>query len=390
MMELSDIFTDKLKQEIIEFTQELVRIKSYSGQEEEIIRHVAAKMKHLGYDEIRIDSMGNLLGRIGDGPNSLLFDSHVDTVTADDASEWDIPPFSGEITDGKLHGRGSVDMKSAVAASVYAGALAKRANLIAGKTIYMSCTVYEEDCDGENLRHLFREFNLKPGSVIICEPSNNEIMLGHKGRAQFSIKTYGVPAHGSAPEKGINAIYEMSEIIKRVENLNRRLSGAEGLKPTAVISFISSKSASLNAVPSECEVSVDRRIVPGETEEGIRSEMDNLADGKNATWEVSTITRTSWTGAEILYRPFHLAWQIDPADNLVKSCVSAYRDTFGGAPGFFGFWDFSTNAVTPVRLGIPVIGFGPGDYKLAHMRNESCSVNQITDACRFYLNMICQ
>ena len=389
-MEISDILTDQLKREIIGFAQELVRIKSYSGQEEEIIRHVAAKMKHLGYDEVRIDSMGNLLGRIGDGPLSILFDSHVDTVTADDATEWDIPPFSGEITGGNLHGRGSVDMKSAVAASVYAGALAKKAGLTIGKTVYVSCTVFEEDCDGENLRHLFREFNLKPGYVIICEPSNNEIMLGHKGRAQFSIKTYGVPAHGSAPEKGINAIYEMSEIIQRVEFLNKRLSAADGLKPTAVMSFISSKSASLNAVPSECEVSVDRRIVPGETEEDIRSEMDKLVKGKNATWEVSTITRTSWTGLEIVYTPFHLAWQNDPADELVKSCISAYRATFESDPRVFGFWDFSTNAVTPVSLGIPVIGFGPGDYKLAHMRNENCSVDQITDACRFYISLICQ
>lgn len=387
-MVLSDILTDQLKQEIIEFAQELVRIKSYSGQEEEIIRHVAAKMKQLGYDEVSIDSMGNLLGRIGDGPRSVMFDSHVDTVTADDASEWEIPPFKGEITDGYLHGRGSVDMKSAVAASVYAAALAKRAGLASGKTVYVSCTVYEEDCDGENLGHLFRQFNLKPEEVIICEPSNNEIMLGHKGRAQFSIKTYGVPAHGSAPEKGVNAIYEMSEIIKQVENLNARLNVANGPKRTVMISSISSKSASLNAVPSECEVSVDRRIVPGETEEDIRGEMDKVVEGKNATWEVSTITRTSWTGMEILYRPFHLAWQIDPSHKLVKRCVSAYHATFGYEPGVFGFWDFSTNAVTPVSLGIPVIGFGPGDYKMAHMRNERCSVDQITDACRFYISLL--
>lgn len=387
-MNTLDLIAPELQQELKDFTQSLIRIKSYSGQEEEIIKFIEQKMKALGYDEVIIDSMGNLLGRIGNGKKSILFDSHVDTVAVNDEAEWDIPPFSGNIIDGYLHGRGSVDMKSSVAASVYAGAIAKQMGFASGKTVYVSCTVFEEDCDGENLKHLFKELNLKPGYVVICEPSNNKIALGHKGKVQISIKTQGISAHGSAPEKGVNAIYEMAEIIQRVEKVNARLMKQDAPRGTLVMSQISSTSASLNAVPSECEVYLDRRTVPGETEDAIKKEMDQLIQGRKATWEVGNLHRKSWTGMDIKYEPFHPAWKIDMGHELTQACIAAYRESFGSEPAEYDFWDFSTNAVTPVSLGIPTIGFGPGEYKLAHMRNENCKVEQIIDACGFYARLI--
>lgn len=384
----SNILTSDLQKELIEFAQTLIRIKSLSGQEGEVIRFIQQKMTALGYDEVTIDSMGNLVGRIGDGERSILFDSHVDTVEATDEDQWDVPPFSGEIVNGQLYGIGSVDMKSAAAASIYAGAIAKRMGLISGKTVYVSCTVFEEDCDGENLKHLFRELNLKPNYVVICEPSNNKIVLGHKGKAQIVIKTHGVSAHGSAPEKGVNAIYEMAEIIQRAEKKNLELMKKEGIKGSLVISRISSVSASLNAVPSECEIYIDRRTAPGETEEDIRQEIEQLIQGKNATWEIGTLHRKSWTGMEFTYEPFHRAWKIDLTHELTKACISAYRETFEREPTDYEYWDFSTNAVTPVSMGIPTIGFGPGESKLAHMKNEHCEVQQILEACCFYTRVI--
>ena len=377
------------EQELIEFAQQLVRIRSLSGQEEELLRFVEERMLALGYDQVVYDGMGNLLGRIGDGPGSIMFDSHVDTVEVTDAAQWDVPPFSGAVVDGLLYGRGSVDMKASVAATVYAGALAKAAGLVEGKTIYVSCSVFEEDCDGENLKHLFDELQIRPDCVIICEPSSNKIALGHKGKAQIAIKTHGVSAHGSAPEKGVNAIYEMAEIIQRVERTNLELMQRPGpRRSTLVMSRITSVAASLNAVPSECEVYLDRRTVPGETADDIRREIESLIAGKNATWEVGALRRTSWTGMEIRYEPFHPAWEIRRDHPLTEVCVAAYRAQFGVEPAGFDFWDFSTNAVTPVGLGIPTIGFGPGDHKLAHMRNENCPTAQIVDACGFYASLI--
>lgn len=383
-----DLIMPEITKELIEFTQSLVRIKSLSGQEGEIVRFIEKKMKALGYDEVIVDSMGNVVGRIGNGEKAILFDSHVDTVEVNDEEKWDVPPFSGNIVDGRLYGRGSVDMKSGAAASIYAGVIAKKLGFDAGKTIYVSCSVFEEDCDGENLKHSFKELNLKPGYVIICEPSNNKITLGHKGKAQISIKTQGISAHGSAPEKGLNAIYEMAEIIQRVEKKNLELIKKDGPKRTLVMSRISSTSASLNAVPSECEVYLDRRMVPGETEEAIKQEMDQIIEGKKATWEVGTLCRKSWTGMQIEYEPFHLAWKIDLGHELTRACIAAYRENYGSDPVEYDFWDFSTNAVTPVSLGIPTIGFGPGEYKLAHMDNECCKVDQIVEACNFYATLI--
>lgn len=376
------------QREIIEFAQQLVRIESLSGQEGEIQRFIQRKMLALGYDEAIFDGMGNLLGRVGDGPVSLMFDSHSDTVAVADAERWGFPPFGGEIVDGRLYGRGAVDMKSALAATVYAGALARDAGLTAGKTVYVSCSVFEEDCDGENLKHLFGELRLRPSYVVICEPSANTITLGHKGKMQSVIRTHGVSAHGSAPEKGVNAIYEMAEIIQRVERTNLELMKRGEPRPTLVLSRISSVAASLNAVPSECEIYLDRRTVPGETEDDIRSEMAGLVAGKDASWAVGTLRRTSWTGLEIVYEPFHAAWRIEEGHELTQACIAAYRSWFGSEPGGYDFWDFSTNAVTPVSMGIPTIGFGPGDHKLAHMVDESCPVSQIVDACGFYVSLI--
>jgi len=387
-MSTLDLITPELGQELIEFTQSLIRIKSMSGQEEEIIKSIEKKMKALGYDEVIIDSMGNVLGRIGNGEKAVLFDSHVDTVEVNDEAEWEVPPFSGNIVEGRLYGRGSVDMKSSIAASMYAGAIAKKLGVDSSKTIYVSCTVFEEDCDGENLKHLFKELNIKPNYVVICEPSNNKIALGHKGKAQISIRTHGVSAHGSAPEKGVNAIYEMAEIIQRVEKANAELMKKAAPRGTLVMSRISSTSASLNAVPSECEVYLDRRTVPGETKDDIKKEMDQLIQGKRATWEVGTLHRKSWTGMDITYEPFHSAWKIDLQHELTQACIAAYRENVGSEPDEYDFWDFSTNAVTPVSMGIPTIGFGPGEYKLAHMRNENCRVDQIIEACAFYTRLI--
>jgi len=387
-MQPVDAVTATIQSDLIEFARDLVRTRSYSGDEAQIVHLIEKKMQALDYDEIVVDDMGNIVGRIGNGREILMFDAHVDTVAVNDAAKWKHDPFGGVIADGRLYGRGAVDMKSSAAAAIYAGAAAKQLGIDGGKTIYVSCTVMEEDCDGENLKYLFKALGIRPDYVVICEPSSNRIALGHKGKAQIRIRTNGVSAHGSAPEKGVNAIYEMAEIIQRIEKRNRELMETEGMRGTLVLSKISSVSASLNAVPSQCEVYVDRRTVPGETEASIRQEMDRLVMGKNATWEVGTLRRKSWTGMDVVYEPFHPAWKISREHELTKACIQAYDETFGHGPGEFEFWDFSTNAVTPVAMGIPTIGFGPGDSKMAHMRDENCPVQQVVDACRFYTHAI--
>ena len=313
---------------LLTFAQELVRIPSFSGQEENVARAIARQMRDLMFDEVSIDGLGNVLGRIGDGEKCILFESHTDTVQVHDAEEWQVPPFSGESKDGWLWGRGSVDMKSGLAASVFAAAEARDKGWLEGKTVYVSGSVFEEDCDGEGIKHAMVEKDFTPHVAVICEPSGNQIVLGHKGKAQAIIRTHGVSAHGSAPEKGQNAVYEMAEIIQRVDQMNRNLPAINGRKGTLVLSNISSKAVSLNAVPSQCEIYLDRRTVPGETGEMIEAELDALVAGKNASWEIDTVHRTAWTGAPITYRPQHNAWELSPDHPLAQSAVRAYKNVF--------------------------------------------------------------
>ena len=388
-MEQTTGWTPEDGRALIAFVQQGVRTPSYSDQEGAYAALIRDKMEELGFDEARIDPAGNVVGRVGSGKTVLHFDSHMDTVEVHDEAEWVSPPFGGEIRDGMLYGRGSVDMKSSLSASVFAAALAKQRGLLEGKTVYVTGSVCEEYCDGVCLEHFYRDAGIRPDYCIICEPSDNTITLGHTGKVQARIFTHGVSAHGSAPEKGVNAVYEMAEIITRVEELNRRLSRTPG-GGTIVLSRISSVSASLNAVPSQCEIYLDRRLRMGETVAQVRRELDGLVAGKRAEWEPGTLRRTSWTGAELLYEPVHEPWSIPEDAPLTRACGAAYAAVFGAPPERWGFWDFGTNAVVPVSMGVPTIGFGPGEYKLAHMTDERCDPRQVEDACRFYTQLIAQ
>ena len=377
-----------MSNDLLAFTQKIVRIQSFSGQEGEVAEAIAAKMEALDYDEVIIDCYGNVLGRMGSGKKSILLESHMDVVQVHDADQWQVPPFSGEIIDGFLWGRGSTDMKSGLAASVFAPVVAKSQGSLEGKTVYVTCCIFEEDCDGEGLKHLMEQTGIRPDFAVICEPSGNQISTGHNGKAQVIIKTHGVSAHGSAPEKGVNAVYEMAEIIQRVEQTNLNLKPINGRKGTLVLSRISSTGVSLNAVPSECEIYLDRRMVIGEDEDSLKAEMAAIIDDKDAEWKIDTVHRTSWTGEAITYHPLHIGWEIERGHPLAQALFQAYGDVFGQAPEKTVYWDFSTDAVALISRNVPCIGFGPGESKLAHMRDERCAVDQIVKACAVYTGVI--
>ena len=383
-----DINFSKLQDDLIKFVQNAVRTQSCSGSEESLASLIQKTMKDLNYDEAIIDSTGNAVGRIGNGKTIIHFDGHMDTVQVHDGKNWKVPPFSGDIKDGAIFGRGSVDMKSGLCAAIYGAALAKKKGHLDGKTVYITGTVCEEYCDGESLKHFYKEFNLKPDCCIICEPSDNLIALGHKGKAQIRIVTHGVSAHGAAPEKGKNAVYEMSEIIKRVEQLNDKLCSGTENNGTIVLSDISCVNASLNAVPSECTIYLDRRLALGESIDKVKAEMDCLIKDKDAHWEIGTLHHTTWKGALLNYEPLHDPWKIGKDSKLAQALQRAYKNVSNKDACKFDFWDFSTNAVTPVSMGIPTIGFGPGEYKLAHMKDEHCSIQKIIEAFYVYAELI--
>jgi putative selenium metabolism hydrolase len=198
-----------VKADLIKFMQDIIRIPSLSCEEGAVIQRIRDEMLRLDYDEVTVDPMGNLLGRIGSGPRVIALDGHVDTVDVGDPSLWDRDPHSGDIEDGILYGRGTSDMKGGVASSVYAGAILKNKGIPDDVTLYVTATVQEEDCDGLCWQYIVNEDGLRPELVVITEPTSLRIYRGHRGRMELEVHTSGVSCHGSAPERGVNAVYKM-------------------------------------------------------------------------------------------------------------------------------------------------------------------------------------
>lgn len=372
------------EQSMVEFARELIRIRSYSGQERELAELIQSRMERLHYDDVTIDDMGNVVGRIGEARNpSVLLDAHMDTVEVNDMDSWTKPPFEGLVQNGSLFGRGAADMKSALAATVYAGAAARQTLLENGRAVYVTSSVCEECCDGEGLYHILTKDGIRPRYVMICEPSGNRIMLGHKGKMQTRIVTHGVSAHGATPQLGKNAVFEMASIIDRVERMNLELQKHDE-RGSISLTKIDCTSASPNAIPNSCSIRLDRRLAFGETERDAIGEMNTLIHAKEANWVYDELRMNSWTGRKIHYRPLHEAWRIPVEHPLTALCTAAYRKAFPSEEAILDYWDFSTNAVASVALKIPTIGFGPGDPMIAHTADEYCKVNEIVEAFHFY------
>ena len=384
-----DQFTESLREDIISFVQKLVRTQSYTGDEERIAMIVRDKMEELGFCDITIDAMGNVLGRMGSGHCTLLFDSHDDTVEVKDADQWEHDPFGAEITGGLMYGRGAVDMKAGLAASIYGAYIAGTCGVIPeGSAIYVSVSTMEEDYDGHALKYLLEHLDFKPDKVMICEPSNGlDISIGHRGRSLIEVHAEGVSSHGSTPHLGKNPVYLLREVIGRVEALNERLSEQEGEHGTVALTNIYCQTASNNSIPQNATLILDRRITPDETEDVISKEMDELLKGTEATWKFCDISGKSWNGHEFLFHSFLPAWEISRDHPYVQAAAAAYREVRGSEPNYFRF-NGCTNGISSAGLhGIPTIVMGPGELAMAHARDEYCPVEDIIDACKVYARL---
>jgi len=180
----------------------LVKIKSTSMHEKEVQLELKRQMEEAGFDEVRIDGLGNVIGRIGNGKRKLVIDGHMDTVDVGNLDNWNFDPFSGEIKDGYVHGLGSTDQEGGPAAAVTSGKILKELGFDKDLTFYVVGSVMEEDCDGLCWKYLIEEEKLRPDFVISTEPTNLNIYRGHRGRMEIVVKFRGLSCHGSAPERG--------------------------------------------------------------------------------------------------------------------------------------------------------------------------------------------
>ena len=372
---------------VARFLRDLIAIRSVSSREEAVIRRVEAEMAASGFDEVRIDAMGNILGRIGSGPRLLAFDAHVDTVDVGNPANWTVDPFEGDERDGVIYGRGACDMKGALASIVYGGRIIKDLGLEGDCTLWVVGSVQEEDCDGLCWQYIINEDHLKPEAVVITEPTNLAVYRGHRGRMEIEVRTSGVSCHGSAPERGVNAVYKMAPIIADIERLNDRLGGEPFLgKGTVTVAEIRSTSPSLCAVADSATIHLDRRLAATDTLESAVREIQELPGVKAAGAEVVVLDYAvpSWRGLTYPTKKYYPTWLLPEEHPLLRVASGTYEELFGEAPEV-GRWVFSTNGVAVMGMhGIPCIGFGPGNEVYAHMATEQIPVEHLVRASAWY------
>jgi putative selenium metabolism hydrolase len=379
--ELSDKYSDYTAGNL----SKLVRIKSLTASEKEVQLELKRQMEEAGFDEVRIDGLGNVIGRIGHGKKVLAIDGHMDTVDLGAARNWSFDPLGGEIRDGFVHGRGSVDQKGGPASFVTAGRILKELGFDADVTILFTGSVMEEDCDGLCWKYIVEEDGIKPDMVIITEPTNLNLYRGQRGRMEMQVHFYGRSSHGSAPERGINAIYMASQAALAIEKLNERLPTDEFLgKGSITVTEVISQSPSLCAVSDYARLHLDRRLTAGETRESAVAEIEEIIRGMNAKVELLTYSEKAYTGLEYGMDKYFPTWKMDEEHESVQKGIRTFTELFGRRP-LVDKWTFSTNGImTCGTYGIPTIGFGPGNEVLAHAPDEKVPVSDLVAAAAFY------
>lgn len=370
--------------------QKLVQIKSYSGDEKELVEYLISRMKEYNFDEYKHDALGSAIGKIGNGKVKIMYDAHIDTVQVTESEEWEYPPFEGKIVDGKIYGRGAVDEKPAMAGYLIAGKIIKE--LFKDEelpfTLYVVGSCLEEDVDGYPLTHITENEKIVPDYVVLGEPTDLTVFRGQRGRMEVEITTYGKSAHGAHNQKGVNAVYKMAKIVNEIEKLDHNLPVKQPLgKGSITVSNIKSEAPSLCSVPDKCKIHIDRRMTVGENEQTVIEELKQIANALNiqAEIEVPTYKGKGWTGLEFNNKAYYPTWYYEEEHDIVKAGLEAASIALE-TEAKSGFWSFSTNGVSVAGMkGIPTIGFAPGDESLAHSSKEYIVLEDLYKAVIFYI-----
>jgi putative selenium metabolism hydrolase len=365
----------------------MIAIPSESRQEAAVIQCVQHEMERVGFDRVEIDPMGNILGYVGSGRHLIAMDAHVDTVGIGDPGQWEVDPYDGYEDDEVIVGRGASDQEGGMAAMVYAGKIIRDLHLEDDYTLLVTGTVQEEDCDGLCWQFIINESKIRPEFVVSTEPTACRIYRGQRGRMEIRVSTTGISCHGSAPERGENAIFKMSPILTELKALHPRLIKDDFLgKGSLTVSEIFSRSPSRCAVADGCSISIDRRLTAGETGDYALNQIRNLPSVKASGAEVAIYdyAEPSYTGLVYPTEAYFPAWTLAKDHPACGTLVAAYRNLFAKDP-LVDKWTFSTNGVAIMGMhGIPCIGFGPGHEDQAHAPNEKTWKSELVRAAAMY------
>ncbi len=376
------------REAIVKFMREICAIPSMNSQLKEVGVRIIEEMKKLGFDEARFDKMGNVVGRIGNGKKTIVFDSHIDTVGIGDASVWKWDPFEGKVDNGMLYARGACDEKGSTPGMIYGMAIARDLGLLEGWTVYYFGNM-EEWCDGI-APNTFVEVDpkVRPDYVVIGEPTKMQVYRGHKGRVELKVVAKGKSAHAASNQLGDNAIYKLLPIMAGIRDLEPKLGDHPFLGHAKItVSDMTVKTPSLNAVPDEATIFIDRRMTFGETKETAIEQIKALIPEKDKgsiTVEELFYDEPSYTGFVFPVDKYFPAWALEE-DHLLVQAGQAVKQAIGLPEGKSGKWEFSTNGIYWAgKAGIPSIGFGPGDEIYAHTVGECVPLEEVVKATEFY------
>jgi len=369
---------------------EMVKVPGFSTTEGNRIQAIKKLCENAGMEDIRIDGLGSLLGRVGHGSKKLVFDAHIDTVGVGDPAQWKTPPHSGIVADGLVYGRGSTDQLGGAASMITAARILKEMAYAGDYTIWFTFTVLEEDCDGLCWKYLIEEEKFIPDFVVSTEPTSCRLYRGHRGRMEIQIDIKGISCHGSAPERGDSAAYKAARAALAIEKLNAELKPDEdGFlgKGTITVSQIRVQGPSQCAVPDQAMLYCDRRLTWGEDDKLAISQVEKVlrdAGVDNFSVKMPEYAQPAYTGKLYKQELYFPTWKIRADNPLVRSGVEAYDDLYGKPP-VVDKWTFSTNCVAICgRHKIPCIGFGPGDENQAHAPNEVNRIDDLEICSAFY------
>lgn len=379
------------KEELIKLCQDVIKIQSYSGNEGKLVKFLEKKMRECGFDDVIVDKYGSIIGKIkGKRPgNKVLFDAHIDTVPAEDSEKWSHDPFGAVIEDGRIYGRGTSDMKGSLSAMIIAAKyFAKDNNKDFPGEIYISGVVHEECFEGVASRNI-SEY-VKPDYVVIGEASHLNLKIGQRGRAEVVVETFGVPAHSANPEKGVNAVYSMAEIINKLQEIPYEEDEFLGKGILELTDIKSSPYPGASVVPSYCKATYDRRLLVGETKESVLKPIVELIEElkknkPNVDYKVSYARgkEKCHTGAIIEGERFFPAWCYDQNEVFVKNTYEKLK-SIGIMPKITNY-SFCTNGSHYAgEAGIKTIGFGPSKENIAHTIDEYIEIEQLEKACKGY------
>lgn len=389
------MFSQQQEEKLVALCQELIRRKSNSGAEKTVAEYLRQMFTQYGYDDFLTDEYGNLIGHIsGNRPGKkIVFDGHMDTVPVVDAAVWQHDPFGGEIADGKIYGRGASDMKGAVAAMVFAaGCFADACKRDFAGDIYVAGVVHEECFEGVAARRISKR--IRPDYVVIGEASELNIKRGQRGRAEIIVETMGKAAHSANPQAGINAVYKMAELISKIRTLATPYHEVLGQGILELTDIKSSPYPGASVVPDYCRVTYDRRLLVGETKDGVIKPIADLIAALQqhdpefaAKVYFSTGTETCYTGMTITGERFFPGWLYDEQDEFVQAALAGLR-AVGLEPAITQY-SFCTNGSHYAgEAGIRTIGFGPSRENLAHTIDEYIEIDQLVKAAAGYYGIM--